>query len=96
MGAFGNYSYNPKPKIDFSKLNTVSVIVNFNAERKFVPIYFRYIYPDESEQTIKIDTIKFTKDKGDSISFRCLFTNHEMRQEVILTFYVAECVWIIE
>lgn len=95
MGAFGNYSYNPKPETDFSKLKTVSVIANFNTEGKFIPVYFKYINPDKSEQTIKIDTVKFTRDKGDYISFCCLFTNHSRQQEVVLTFYVMECIWII-
>ena len=96
MGAFGNYPYNPKPVIDFDKLNTVSVIVNFNVGGKIKPEYFRYINSDESEQTIKIDTVKFTRDKGERISFCCMFTNHGRQQEVILTFYVIECIWIIE
>jgi hypothetical protein len=95
MGAFGNYPYNPKPETDFSKLRTVSVIANFNTEGKFIPIYFRYVNPDESEQTIKIDAIKFTREKADRILFCCLFTNYGRQQEVILTFYIKECIWVI-
>ena len=95
MGAFGNYSYSPKPVTDFTKLKTVSVIANFNTEGKFIPVYFRTIHPDQSEKTIKIDAVKFTRDKGNCISFYCLFNNHGRQQEVILTFYVMECIWTI-
>jgi hypothetical protein len=96
MGAFGNYPYNPKPETDFSKLRTVSVIANFNTEGKFIPIYFRLVNPDQSEDTIKIDAIRFIREKSDSILFCCLYTSYGRQQEVLLRFYIKECRWTIE
>lgn len=95
MGAFGNHHYNTKPVTDFTKLRTVSVIANFNTEGKFIPLYFRIVNPDQSEQTFKIDSVKFTREYDNRILFCCLFTNHNQQQEVNLTFYVMECVWTI-
>jgi hypothetical protein len=94
--AFGNYSYNPKPKIDFSKLKAVDVNVVFNTLGEMKPLSFRYVLPDESIDIYKKEIIKFTRDKGDRISFYCMITNHGRQQEVILTFYVMECIWVVE
>ena len=86
----------PKHFIDYNKCTPVTVMVNFAPNGKMLPIYIRWTYPDQSEETIKIDAIKFTRDKGDCISFYCLFNNHGRQQEVILTFYVMECRWVVE
>lgn len=95
MGAFGNYPHIEKPKIDFSQLNTVSVIANFNPEGKIKPEYFKFVNADQSEKTIKIDSIKYTKEYDNRISFCCIYTIYGKQREVMLTFYVAECIWVI-
>jgi hypothetical protein len=95
MGAFGNYSYNPKPKTDFSQLRTIPVIATFNAEGKIRPDYFRITNTDQSVDTYKIDTVKYTKDYDNRIVFYCLFTNGKRQQEVNLVFYVMECIWTV-
>jgi hypothetical protein len=96
MGAFGNYNCDTKTAIDFSNMNTVTVMTNFNTIGKFVPVLFRIINPDTSEETVKVDSIKYTKELSNRISFCCLCSNGNRQHEVILTFYIMECVWIIE
>ena len=98
MGAFGNYPHNPKPEIDFSQLKTVSVIATFNIEGKIRPDYFRMVNPDQSEETFKIDAIKYTRDivnPSRIILFCCLYNNYGRQLEVNLVFYVRECRWVI-
>lgn len=97
MGAFGNYHHNPKLETDFSQLRTVSVIANFNTNGKIRPEYFRLVNPDQSEETFKIDFIKYTRDYDNPsrILFCCLYKNYGRQFEVGLMFYVMECIWTI-
>jgi hypothetical protein len=98
MGAFGNYSYNPKQEVDFSLLKTIPVVTTFNKEGKIRPDYFRLVNPDQSEETIKINAIKYTKEynKPIRILFRCICNIYGRQFEVNLVFYVNECKWIVQ
>jgi len=96
MSAFGNYNYNPKTKIDFTQLNIVTVITNFAKDSKFVPVLFRNVNPDASEETVRIDKVKYIKELDNRIVFCCLVNNGKRQQEIMLTFYVMECVWVLK
>ena len=95
MGAFGNYPHHQKQVIDFDKLHVVPVVATFSSDGKIRPDYFGYVDQEGMQHRFKIDTIKSFKDKGDTISYCCVYINHGRQFEVILTFYVMECQWII-
>lgn len=96
MPFFDTPDRNDKITIDYSRCRPISVVMSHKANGQFIPIYFRAIKPDESEQTVKIDIVKFIKEKKGCISFHCLVTNYDRQQEVILTFYVLEHIWVLE
>lgn len=95
--AFGNYPYNPKPVIDFDKLNAVPVVATFNTDGKIRPDYFGYTNPDEFMEKFKVEAIKYTReyDNPCRILFCCVYSNYGRQLEVNLVFYVMECMWII-
>jgi hypothetical protein len=94
MGAFGNYPYNPKPVIDFTKLKTVPVIVNFAPDGRFIPICFSYQNPDGSVEKYNV-TVKSFIEVDNRFIFYCYYINREKQHEVNLAFYVNECRWVI-
>ena len=91
-----NYSLAYKHNTNASIQQPVAVITNFSVDGRFVPIYFRYISDDSSESTIKIDGIKYTKDKHDGVSFCCVISNGSLQQLVMLSFNFLKCLWVLE
>lgn len=91
-----NYYLNvPNFRTDLSKHHPVSVAANFAADGRFIPIYFRYEAEDCSRYTYKIEGIKSIKDKKDSISFCCYIVVEGIQQNLILTFYPKDCLWVL-
>jgi hypothetical protein len=90
---FFNSPAEPHCYVDTSKFTPVAVIVNFSVEGKMMPIYLRYIHADQSEETIKIDGIKYTKDMLGGFSMCCIISLYGYNREVILNYYVKDCRW---
>jgi hypothetical protein len=90
---FLNHYTPPKYYIDFTKNQAVSVIVNFAADGRFMPVYIRYISSDQSEITYKIDSVKWFRDYSNRIVFCCFITNYGKQVEVLLSFHLMECTW---
>jgi hypothetical protein len=85
------YKHNPNNYLN----HPVAVIANFSNDGRFIPVYFRFVADDSLEFTYKINAIKSIKDKHDSISFCCAYTNEGHQYQVILTFQISECLWIL-
>lgn len=81
--------------IDYDKCIPVSVIINFSKDGKMLPLYIRWINNDESEETLKVDSVKYTKDIDGGITYCCYVIRNGWRKEVNLTFYVKECLWVL-
>lgn len=81
--------------IDYNKNIPVTVIVNFAPDGRMLPIYLRWINHDESEETLKVDGVKYTKDIEGGITYCCYVTRNGWRKEVNLTFYVKEHIWLL-
>lgn len=95
MGAFGNYPAPKKFEVDYTKNHPVQVVANFNPEGKFIPIYFKYVDDDQSEYTYKIESIKYSREYKHHTSFCCVYINHGRKYEILLHFYVNECIWVL-
>jgi hypothetical protein len=93
MGAFGNYPTPHKFQIDFTRNRPVEVIANFNTEGKYIPIYFKYVTDDQEQHIYKIDAIKYSREYNHHTSFCCVYTNFGRKYEILLHFYVNECIW---
>ena len=91
-----NYSFAYNHTNNFSGNQTVAVVANFAVDGRFMPIYFRFVSDDSSENTYKINGIKYSRDKHDSILFYCLITNEGIQHQVILSFYYKDCLWKLE
>lgn len=91
-----NYSFDYKHNNRFTSNQPVAVVANFAMDGRFLPIYFRFIASDSSEKSYKIDGIKYSRDKQESILFCCLIANEGIQYQVILTFYYEECLWKLE
>lgn len=83
----------PQCYVDPNKFIPVAVIANFARDGKMMPIYLRYIHRDESEETLKIDGIKYTKDIIGGFSLCCIINVHGYNREVILNYYIKDCRW---
>jgi len=95
MGAFGNYNPPTKYNIDFIKNRHIDVITSFKADGNFIPIYFKYVTDDQEQHIYKINSIKYTRELHRHILFCCLYTNEGKQYELLLSFYVEECLWTI-
>lgn len=88
-------SYEPTTFIDYNKHSPISVVTNFAPSGKMLPIYIRYIHPDQSEETIKVDGVKYTKDIQGGIVYCCLVTISNYQKQIFLTYYIKEHLWVI-
>lgn len=86
----------PQFNIDYSRCTPVTVMVNFAPDGKMLPIYLRWINADESEETLKIDGVKSTKEVKGGTSYCCYVIKNGWRKQVTLTFYIKEHVWTME
>jgi hypothetical protein len=83
----------PQHYIDYNKQKSVTVMVNFAPDGRMLPIYLRWINIDESEENLKIDGVKSTKDIEGGTSYCCYITKNGWRKQVILNFYVQQHIW---
>ena len=88
-------SDNPSIFIDYDKCTPVSVIINFAPDGRMLPVFLHYIYPDQSEETLKIDGVISTKDIVGGVSYYCYITVNGWRRRIALTYYVKEHLWVI-
>jgi hypothetical protein len=86
----------PQLNIDYSRCTPVTVMVNFAKDGKMLPIYLRWINTDKSEETLKIDSVKSTKEIKGGTSYCCYITHNGWRKMIILTFYTMQHVWVME
>jgi hypothetical protein len=92
------FNYYPTPQhkaSDCSQQYPVSVIVNFAADGRFLPVYIQFEAEDCSRYTMKVDGIRYTKEKHDYFTFCCLITNQGIQHQVLLSFYVKDCKWVL-
>lgn len=82
-----------KRNIDYSK--AVDVVVSHKTNGDYIPLYFRAKDYDEVLQTYKV-TVKFIKEKKGCTTFRCIINNYGRQQEVYLTHYIEQHIWILE
>lgn len=93
MPFYDSHDHSNKIEIDYSK--AVDVVVSSKTDGSYIPLYFRAKDYEEVLQTYKV-TVKFIKEKKGCTTFRCLIDNYGRQQEVYLTFYIEEHVWILE
>ncbi len=95
--AFGYYPNDENFNIDYSHCTPISVIAVFNVERKIKPVYVSLEDMYGNVCKTKIDGIKYTKDKDNCITFCCLISSGNNRQQQInLTFYVKDHLWVLD
>lgn len=85
--------HEPQYFIDPNKFTPATVVVNFAPDGKMLPIFLRITHPDKSEETIKIDGVKYTKDIQGGISYCCLITINGWQKQIILNYYVNDHTW---
>lgn len=89
----------PKPdntlNIDYDRYTPVTVMAYWDMDGKITPVRFKYVLPDESVETYKIDNIKYIKDIKGGYLFRCYFTSYGRTKEIDLLFYIREHIWVM-
>lgn len=85
----------PTTYIDYNKVDPIGVITNFASDGNMLPIYVRYIHPDQSEETILVDGVKYAKDVVGGKTYCCLVTINDCQKQIFLTYYVKEHLWVI-
>ena len=85
--------HEPQYFIDPNKLSPATVVVNFAPDGKMLHIFLRITHPDQSEKTVKIDGVKYTKDIQGGFSYCCLITINNWQKQIILNCYVKDHTW---
>lgn len=93
------------PKFYYSSSNTyslnndnqipITVSAVFSPNGNFKPVFIRYIYPDESEETLKVYGIKYRRDYHNYILFCCNVIVGNLCQELYLSYYIKEHTWML-
>jgi hypothetical protein len=89
-------SNDPQHQIDYNKYQPIYVYSHTDMDGNIRPLSFIYITEDGIRITLKIDEIKYTKDINGGFLYNCIVTNYGKQQEVILTYYVKQHIWVME
>jgi hypothetical protein len=93
--AFGYPHETEKVNIDYSRCTPVAVIANFNADGRIMPAYvcIQDLYGNTFKT--KVEGIKYTKDGNGYIMFCCLVKSGNRQQEISLSYYVDQHLWVL-
>lgn len=89
-------SNNTNINIDYTNCFPVSVIANYNAEGKIMPVYLSITDLYENVFKIKIDNVQSTKDGNGYKTYCCTIHNKYRSQLINLRFYTMEHLWVLE
>ena len=85
-----------KPIIQHPSGKDVEVLVSFNPDGDFIPLYFRVEDDYEERFTFKIDAIRSIKDQHGVKVFECVYLAYGQRNVILLIFDITGCHWLIE
>ncbi len=81
--------------INLSARINVPVIASFNTKGDCIPLYFRYIFPDDSYTDFSIDRIIETKRGSRKTTYICEVTVYDIRHTIKLVHFLDQELWAI-
>lgn len=96
------YETSSKPSVNIeqqrknSNSQPVSVIANFNADGKIMPAFLSIEDYYGNVCKTKIDGVKYTKEGNGYTTYCCLISNNYRQQQINLTFYIHDHVWVLD
>jgi hypothetical protein len=82
--------------IDYTKSRPVDMMAIFNTVAEIKPVSFRVQLEDESYQTYKIESVKYTKELKGRTLFCCVYVVDGVERDVVLGYYYEDHRWGIE
>ena len=82
--------------IDFERYTPIDVMAYWDEHGNITPIKFKYVNPDESVETIKIDSIKYRKNIRNGFQYCCVTTWYGRQKLFNLIFHIEQHIWVIE
>ena len=81
--------------ITYSNGRPVSAIVTFKGCGEFIPLYICYEDDSSELHKVRIEAIKYIRDKHGIKSFCCVIAMHHRTYEILLEFIIMNHQWIL-
>lgn len=95
MPSFDYYNKKNIERIDLEEYSPISVVANFNANGKCIPVYIQ-VEENQERITFKVEKIHRTIEKFGVIQFDCSIRWHERMREISVYYLVSRSLWMVK